>query len=347
MDIKAYCRERGCGRIANISKYRNEIYGVIALWIMLFHGANLGKVHLEKASVFLNDILIFGNVGVDIFLFLSGIGCFFSYTKLQNPDQFYKNRFLKIAPAYFVFGGGYWIIFDLCQGKGFTTFLTDLSLYSFWKTGKQDFWFIAFIVVMYAAYPLIYRAFLNKKDIDYHSFFLCLIVIFLLNAYIKNYNSEWYKNLEIALCRIPIFVIGCLAGFYVYYQKEPCQSFYYICFLIGITSPYICKTGGLPGMGGRYTYIVLGVALTVCFAEIFAFISCKWIHSFFGFLGEMSLELYIVHIAFRFQIHKSRFYVEGFFKEWCIVLLFSVVIAYMLHRLSMKIQRYFLVKNKV
>lgn len=306
---------------------------------MLFHGANLKTVHLEKVSTVLSTVLLFGNVGVDMFLFLSGIGCFFSYKKLSSPDQFYWKRILRIAPPYLIFSGAYWVIFDLYMGNGMVAFLTDLFLYSFWKTGKQDFWFIAFIVVMYAIYPLVYACFFQNEKINYRNVVTSLIVVFALNAYIKNSNAAWYKGLEIALCRIPIFLIGCVSGYYVYYKKTICRSFYYLCFVLGIASPYICKTGGLPGMGARYTYIVLGVALTVCFAEGFAKISWKWLHKLFRFLGEMSLELYIVHIAFRFQLWRLPFYEDGFFKEWCVIVVLSIAIAHGLHKVSMKIQR--------
>ena len=61
-------------KIENLSTYRNEIYGIAAIWIMLFHGR---IANIDATFPYLYKILRLGNIGVDIFLFLSGIGIFF------------------------------------------------------------------------------------------------------------------------------------------------------------------------------------------------------------------------------------------------------------------------------
>lgn len=97
--------------LENITKYRNEIYGISALWIMLFHGCILKKVHLANVSELMYSILNFGNVGVDIFLFLSGISCFYSFHKIQDWDLFYKKRLMRVLPPYMI-GGGKYVAFN-------------------------------------------------------------------------------------------------------------------------------------------------------------------------------------------------------------------------------------------
>ena len=62
--------------LANISRFRGELMGAAMLFIILFH------VGLPREDAFYG-LRRMGNVGVDMFLFLSGIGLWFSWMK--NP----------------------------------------------------------------------------------------------------------------------------------------------------------------------------------------------------------------------------------------------------------------------
>ena len=61
----------------NISKYRGELMGFAIIIVMLFH------VSLSKTSPWFG-LRRMGNLGVDIFFFLSGIGLWYSWAKQQN-----------------------------------------------------------------------------------------------------------------------------------------------------------------------------------------------------------------------------------------------------------------------
>ena len=54
-----------------VSKYRTELMGIATLWVMLFHYGNINIPIID-------NLRIIGYGGVDIFLFLSGIGLSFS-----------------------------------------------------------------------------------------------------------------------------------------------------------------------------------------------------------------------------------------------------------------------------
>lgn len=57
-----------------ISKHRTALMGISALLIVLCH-ANLYDIKVNSVTARLFSL---GNVGVDIFLFLSGVGCYYS-----------------------------------------------------------------------------------------------------------------------------------------------------------------------------------------------------------------------------------------------------------------------------
>lgn len=69
----------------HISLYRSALMGVATIWIMLLHGYELYKyISIPLISTFAKR----GNVGVDIFLFLSGFGLWFSLSNDKNLSHF-------------------------------------------------------------------------------------------------------------------------------------------------------------------------------------------------------------------------------------------------------------------
>ena len=56
------------------------------LWVVFFHTTLFFGYQL------MNDIKLFGYGGVDILLFASGMGCFCSYRKTENPYDFLKEE---------------------------------------------------------------------------------------------------------------------------------------------------------------------------------------------------------------------------------------------------------------
>lgn len=57
-----------------LSKYRTQLMGIAAIMIIICHAVSYGVV----LPSILKKITLYGNLGVDIFLFLSGLGCYYS-----------------------------------------------------------------------------------------------------------------------------------------------------------------------------------------------------------------------------------------------------------------------------
>ena len=88
--------------LANISRYRGELMGAAMLFIILFH------VALPRENAFFG-LRRMGNVGVDMFLFLSGIGLWFSWMKNPSAKHFFIRRYLRIYPAWLIIACLYYI----------------------------------------------------------------------------------------------------------------------------------------------------------------------------------------------------------------------------------------------
>lgn len=80
---------------SDFSKYRSALMGAAMLFVMFFH------VTMPK-SYMMYGVVRCGNIGVDMFLFLSGIGLWYSWTKQPSLKHFFKRRYLRIYPAWLI-----------------------------------------------------------------------------------------------------------------------------------------------------------------------------------------------------------------------------------------------------
>ena len=95
------------------SKNRDAIYGVAIISIIIFHffedvaSSNIsgGRFAGEIYNTFV------GSVGVEFFIFLSGVGLYFSMTKDSRVRYFFQKRLKRILPTYLTVAVPYWILF--------------------------------------------------------------------------------------------------------------------------------------------------------------------------------------------------------------------------------------------
>ena len=97
-----------------------------------------------------------GYFGVDVFLFLSGIGLCFGYGKYKSVAQFYRKRFLRIYPAYLtaiiigaVLMTSVSIVDILVKSIGIGYFMPLYGMSSF------D-WYVPTIILFYVLFPILY-----------------------------------------------------------------------------------------------------------------------------------------------------------------------------------------------
>lgn len=89
----------------NMSRFRGEQMGAAMLFVILFH------VGLDRWDPMFG-LRRMGNVGVDIFLFLSGIGLWYSWTKMTENGMATKDmllRFSKTAMYASILLGSSWL----------------------------------------------------------------------------------------------------------------------------------------------------------------------------------------------------------------------------------------------
>lgn len=311
------------------SQYKSELYGITILWIMIFHSYLNGiDFYTGENKVFqiLDTIIKKGNMGTDMFLFLSGIFCYFSFVKKDNYFEFIKRRIAKLLPTVLLISGVYWL-FELIWTKDIWKFLLRITLCDFWVTGDQQIWFVSLIMLCYMGYPFIFWMVYGEKK---HGT-IKAIVIFLLTLMIPlavmNKAPGMYSKIEIAITRIPVFVLGSLAGKLCYDRKKIPAQILLVSVAGVLFSIYAFYVFPLKGIYGRYFYIV-GICWLIVFCMILYLLHWKQLNNILRFFGNISLELYISHIMIRRIYADSKYFREGCKRDYLVILVISVILAF-------------------
>lgn len=196
------------------SKNRDAIYGVAIISIIIFHffedvaSSNIsgGRFAGEIYNTFV------GSVGVEFFIFLSGVGLYFSMTKDSRVRYFFQKRLKRILPTYLTVAVPYWIAVDIvCKQRGWTVFAADISFVTFFAHGTRTFWYVLFIGLAYLTYPAVYKV-LHTKYTEYFQLVVLIMIALLIQLLPKIILLELYSNIEIMLGRFLVFFLDVGVG---------------------------------------------------------------------------------------------------------------------------------------
>lgn len=206
----------------SFSKNRDAIYGVAIISILIFHFfEDVASSNISGGGRFAGEIYntFVGSVGVEFFIFLSGVGLYFSMTKDSRILCFFQKRLKKILPAYLIVTVPYWIAVDVvCKQRGWAVFAADISFITFFSHGTRTFWYVLFIGLAYLTYPVVYKV-LHTKYTEYFQLVVLIMIALLIQLLPKIILLELYSNIEIMLGRFLVFFLGCWCGKKVY-QNE-------------------------------------------------------------------------------------------------------------------------------
>lgn len=301
-----------------ISEARNVIFGIATLWIGLFHSDNLTMAQYTDNQFLIDAFRFFkgtGNVGVDMFLFLSGIGLFFSFSKDSRVLTFWKKRLMRVLPTAFVIATFYFS-FRYVNGRftsGLTFYLSRMTFtYFFWK-GERVFWFISLILLLYLVFPIFYKIIEKWRVWGMLALVaLCLVFNFTLRAV----KPGIYSNVEIAFCRVPVFIIGIWAGKFVMEKKEISRKwlwaflavavgmltfmYFYTDFVRLFVPDYSKAVETMYIWMYRYAACPLGISLVVLDSFVCTSLRkrgrCNLLRNFFEFVGMYSMEYYMIYL---------------------------------------------------
>ena len=120
------------------------------LFVILFH------VALDRGDPFYG-LRRCGNVGVDIFLFLSGVGLWFAWTKTPSVSHFYRRRLIRILPTWLICSTAFYLPDYLGAqrfSKNVVDLLGDITInWDFWLHDELTFWYVPAIMLLYLIAP--------------------------------------------------------------------------------------------------------------------------------------------------------------------------------------------------
>ena len=254
-----------------------------------------------------------GYVGVDIFMFLSGLGLSSSYRK-NSIFHFYRNRVYRIYPIYFLsllttylFFKLNWNITDLA--------LNILTIGIYTKEGLYRYdWFLESLFSLYLLFPIFYLY--GKTRIK--GIVLLLFVVVLV---LYNYNISWWY--ECILGRLPIFVYG--AAF-----KE-CGNSYKDFSLLGIILYFPCRIMISPFLASS----MLALPIMMILLAIQANFPLK-IKKILSYVGNHSLEIYIANLYVYWTFETTPFSTA---KKLLIFILLQFIMTIILVKLNNNIRQ--------
>jgi len=273
--------------LKEVSRQRSFIYGVAALWLVLFHSPYLSFNCLGGVGNLL-DFLADQDIGVDIFLFMSGISLYFSFSKDSVIKSFYKKRVLRIIPPTVIIS----LITCTIDKCNLGQYVRRIFLISMFTDGDLTIWYITLIMFLYLLYPFIHRIF-EKNGLKA---LIMLLVLAITGAYVLVSFVTCFSNSLVALSRIPVFLVGCYMGKYIKNGfKFSSDKLVYV--ILGVAALFI--TILLIGWENPFIVRLIYCPLSICLTITFALIGSKTGKATkpLSFLGKYSLEVYLIHFT--------------------------------------------------
>ena len=289
-----------------ISRRRSELMGFAIIIVMLFH------VNTPRADAFFG-LRRMGNLGVDIFLFLSGIGLWFSWAKQQNWKRFYINRALRIYPAWLLVAGYFYIShfhyghpryalpFGGTGDAGVDSVIDlvgeVLFNWDFWLHDELTFWYVPATMMLYIFAPM-YMELVRRWPV-----YRWLVVLPLMWPIMVQYITPIHQaigHIEIFWSRVPIFFLGINIAESIRQKKTIDRAAWPMVIGLFVVSLGACvwleqmRHGRFPLYTERMLYIVLAVTTVLIVSKLSNPVLCKAL----AWVGGISLEIYLVHIEF-------------------------------------------------
>lgn len=270
-----------------ISTEKKLLMGMAIFLIMLFHSSLLPVPCIEP-------VFRYGDVGVEIFALLSGLGVYFSLSKDNRVLAYYKRRVLRLLPPFLLVSITLGIFQLYAYHATWSHFISLITGFAPFR-GDYTFWFVSFIGIFYILSPFLFRI-LQKMHIPFLYSAITFVLSYLISLIVNEFNDAlmWIP-------RFAVFTLGMEIGKYIYKSNKdeeyaqhnvPRELMQSACVVILICSCLSITDFKMLYIRYILHYIIV-CPLTVSLAILLAHASI--LRRMLSFMGDMSLELYLVH----------------------------------------------------
>ncbi len=296
-----------------------------------------------------NEAAWWFNVGVQLFLFISG--WLYANKKINNYKQFYAKEFIKILLPYYI----YLIIISIVYNVyipniiNIKDIILSLSLCGTLK-GLSHLWFIRYIVLCYLLLPLLYKVFKEEK-VNKKTIINILVLFFIFELFgllTKNFiNGTW----------INCFILGFIVNRYKLVLKKNLLSWTIVILsfiLIGIeiVIKYIFNIkfqGILSMIFNKYCnicHLLLCTLLFFLLRKIFEILKKDKIkHHILDFTDKLSYYIYITHHIYILGMLSFFNYIDSVYLSIILIMIVTLTSSYLLFLLTNFLKK-FLITNK-
>lgn len=293
-------------KVQTLTTRRGALMGAAMIIIMMFH------VGMPRASVWYG-LCRLGNLGVDVFLFLSGIGLWYSWEKaslapsplLSRWTRFYSRRLRRIYPTWLVVAAAFYIPrFFEAQSRSlsaWTDLCGDVLLnWDFWLNDELTFWYVPATMMLYIFAPP-YMELLRRDRV-----WAWLVAVPLLWCIAVQYVTPIHQavgHIEIFWSRVPVFFLGLNAGAAVKRGVRLNRDGLLLAALPFVASLALCywleqyRHGRFPLFLERMAYIPFAVTLCLLLGHALER-APGWLCRSLAWIGGISLEIYMLHAEF-------------------------------------------------
>lgn len=277
--MKAGIRDKEMTKRVLTKEDSTSLRGLAALFVMFSHYI----VFIENkfmSSVGPAKVLEwFGGLGVCLFFFLSGYGCYATMDKKEVRISFLWKRFMNVLPTYLVLRIIFGFLLKEYDGEIITALLYILGF-------RTPLWFVSEIIIIYIL--LYIAAKLNKRYVI--GITVVLLFIMSLVFLLLQFEARWYNaNL--------IFCLGMLFAKHREKVLDFLSRHYWLhwaggIFLFGLFSgafvlfkPYVFSAGLKLVAGGLFCFIFVLFLMRIQIAS-----------PAIMYIGKKSLHFYIIHL---------------------------------------------------
>ncbi|MBQ0073265.1 MAG: acyltransferase [Prevotella sp.] len=325
-------------QLSKISQYRSELMGFAIIIVMLFH------VYLPMSDAFYG-LKRMGNVGVDVFFFLSGIGLWYSWSKkAQSPQRnirkdllnFYYNRALRIYPAWLLVAGYFYVShFHGTTLDHYIDLFGDVFFnWDFWRRDELTFWYVPATMMLYIFAPP-YMELVRRNPV-----MRWLVVLPLMWCIMVQYVTPIHHavgHIEIFWSRVPIFFLGINCAEAVRQKQSYDKSTWGLVVFLFVVSLGACiwleqyRHGKFPLYTERMLYIVLAITMILLLSELFSR-TPLWVNKSMAWVGGISLEIYLIHV--QFVLNPILKYHLGYWPSFLLTLVISLPLAWVVSKVA-------------
>ena len=301
--------------------------GVATIMIICCHGPANG---VSVPSIVDKVVRSWGGLGVDMFLFLSGIGLYYSLRKKIILKSWYKHRYTRILVPYLLISIPYYVFRWIVEDDTFLHLLGNITTISYW-TRHQGAWFVALLLPLYLCTPLIAKFIDGKRKRIYPTLCLCGLSVI---VYYFSKSQDVSDSISQASWHLPAFFLGYWAGKYVFEEKQIRIDVVLLVSVLIIIAYAVFMYVRLPK---DYLLMIPGAIFISALLNIK---SESIVNKALSFMGGVSLESYLMNIYMPNVLRKIG-YMEGMkdidpnnYLFYFIVIVLGISLAYMANVIS-------------